>query len=200
MTNVAIDAEPRDDFGKGAARKLRAAGRVPAVVYGHESDVRHVSLPAHELELALVKPKVVLVVSIDGDSLTVAPRQVQRDPVRRVIEHVDLVILSASEQRERAAEAQLMQLAEEAALEAGLEPVSVVEAAQAAVARGVKPADAIDIAVDEVKAHLVAQAEAAAASAAVEDAAESAEAAEAASEAASESAESSEAAESSDEG
>ena len=190
MTNVAIVGTPRDDFGKGAARKLRAKGQVPAVIYGHESDVRHVSLPAHELDLALVKTKVVLEVSLVGETIIVAPRQVQRDPVRRIIEHLDLVLLSASEVRERAAEARMMDLAAEAAAEAGLESVAVVEAAQAAVARGIKPADAIDIAVEEVKAHMIAQAEAAAQAGAADaeaDAAESA-AASAASTAASEAA------------
>ena len=101
MTNVAIAAVPRDDFGKGVARKLRAAGLVPAVIYGHESEVRHVSLPAHELNMALTKTKVVLEVVVDGATLVVAPRQIQRDPVRRIIEHVDLVLLSDKEQRER---------------------------------------------------------------------------------------------------
>jgi len=177
MTNVPIAAEPRDDFGKGAARRLRRDGRVPAVVYGHESDVRHVSLPAHDLELALVKPKVTLELSLGGETLMVAPRQLQRDPVRRVIEHVDLVLLSATEMREREAEARLMVLAEEAAVEAGLDSLAVVEAAQAAVASGVRPADAIDVAIEQVKAALAAQAEAAAAAAAAEDAAASAESA-----------------------
>jgi len=190
MTNIAIVGTPRDDFGKGAARKLRAKGQVPAVIYGHESDVRHVSLPAHELNMALVKTKVVLEVSVDGETIIVAPRQVQRDPVRRIIEHLDLVLLSQSEVRERVAEARMMDLAAEAAAEAGLESVAVVEAAQAAVARGIKPADAIDIAVEEVKAHMLAQAEAAAQAGAADaeaDAAESA-AASAASTAASEAA------------
>ena len=190
MTNIAIVGTPRDDFGKGAARKLRAKGQVPAVIYGHESDVRHVSLPAHELNMALVKTKVVLEVSVDGETIIVAPRQVQRDPVRRIIEHLDLVLLSQSEVRERVAEARMMDLAAEAAAEAGLESVAVVEAAQAAVARGIKPADAIDIAVEEVKAHMLAQAESAAQAGAADaeaDAAESA-AASAASTAASEAA------------
>jgi large subunit ribosomal protein L25 len=177
MTNVAIVGTPRDDFGKGAARKLRAKGQVPAVIYGHESDVRHVSLPAHELDLALVKTKVVLEVSLDGETIIVAPRQVQRDPVRRIIEHLDLVLLSQSEVRERVAEARMMDLASEAAAEAGLESVAVVEAAQAAVARGIKPADAIDIAVEEVKAHMIAQAEAAAQAGAADAEADAAESA-----------------------
>ncbi len=175
MTNVAIAAVPRDDFGKGVARKLRAAGLVPAVIYGHESEVRHVSLPAHELNMALTKTKVVLEVVVDGATLVVAPRQIQRDPVRRIIEHVDLVLLSDKEQRERAAEARLIDLAEEAAIEAGLDPMAVAEAAQAAVARGIRPADAIEVALDDVRAAQLAQAESAAANAAAEDAADAAD-------------------------
>ena len=171
MTNVTIIAEPRDQFGKGVARKLRAAGRVPAVIYGHESQVRHVSLPAHDLDLALVKAMVVLDVDVDGTVVTVAPRQVQRDPVRRIIEHVDLVLLSEAEQKERAAEARLIELAEEAAVEAGLDPLAVAEAAQALVHSGVRPAAAVDQAIEEVKAAILAQAEAAAAAASAEDAA-----------------------------
>jgi large subunit ribosomal protein L25 len=151
------------------------------VIYGHEADVVHVSLPAHDLELALVKPRVVLEVAVTGgQTITAAPRQIQRDPVRRIIEHVDLVLLSGSEVREREAEGRLIVLAEEAAAEHGLEAVSVAEAAQAAVDRGVKAADAIDVAVAEVKAHMLAQAEPAAADVAAEDAAEATEAAEAA--------------------
>ena len=171
MTNVAILAESRDQFGKGVARKLRAAGRVPAVIYGHESQVRHVSLPAHDLDLALVKAMVVLDVNIDGTVVTVAPRQIQRDPVRRIIEHLDLVLLSEAEQKERAAEARLIELAEEAAVEAGLDPLAVAEAAQALVHEGVRPAAAVDQAIEEVKAAILAQAEAAAAAADAEDAA-----------------------------
>ena len=178
MTNVSIIAVVRDDFGKGAARKLRARGLVPAVIYGHESDVRHVSLPAHELNLALVKPRVVLDVVVEGaETITAAPRQIQRDPVRRIIEHVDLVLLSAAEVREREAEARLIVLAEEAAIEAGLDPMTVAEHAQAAVDAGVSPSKAIDQAIEEVKAIQVAQAEAANAAADAQDAADAAGAA-----------------------
>ena len=171
MTNIAITAEPRDEFGKGAARRLRREGRIPAVIYGHDTEVKHVSLPGHELDLALVKPRVVLDVELDGTVVTAAPRQIQRDPVRRIIEHLDLVVLSKAEARERDAEGALIVLAEAAAVEEGLDAVSVAEAAQAAVDSGVKPADAIAIAVAEVKAHLVAQAETNVATEAAEEAA-----------------------------
>ncbi len=97
MTQVSITAEPRSDFGKGAARRSRRAGLVPAVIYGHGQDVQHVALPDHALSLALRKPGVVLEVVLDGTTHLVAPRDVQRDPVKRVIEHVDLVVVSKKE-------------------------------------------------------------------------------------------------------
>ncbi|MBU6279006.1 MAG: 50S ribosomal protein L25 [Actinomycetales bacterium] len=94
---VAIAAEARSDFGKGAARRLRRAGRIPAVVYGKGKDLKHISLPGHELELALRDPRVVLVVSIDGASLLTRAQEIQRDPVRRNLEHVDLVVIDRTE-------------------------------------------------------------------------------------------------------
>jgi large subunit ribosomal protein L25 len=97
VTQVSITAEPRSDFGKGAARRSRRAGLVPAVIYGHGQDVQHVALPDHALSLALRKPGVVLEVVLDGTTHLVAPRDVQRDPVKRVIEHVDLVVVSKKE-------------------------------------------------------------------------------------------------------
>ena len=178
MAEISINGVRRTEFGKGASRRARRDGLVPAVIYGHESDVRHVSLPAHELNLALVKPRVVLDVVVEGaETITAAPRQIQRDPLRRIIEHVDLVLLSAAEVREREAEARLIVLAEEAAIEAGLDPMTVAEHAQSAVDSGVSPSKAIDQAIEEVKAIQVAQAEAANAAADAQDAADAAGAA-----------------------
>lgn len=172
MPDVSISAESRSDFGKGAARRLRRSGAVPAVIYGNGTELRHVSLPGHDLMLALKKPKVTLSVQLGGESVTVAPRQVQRDPVRQVIEHVDLVVISAAEARERAAEAEAIVAAEAAAEEAGLDPVMVAEHAAAAIEAGAKPADAIAQALTEVEAINRANAAAAAAAGAAEDAAE----------------------------
>lgn len=177
MPDVSISAESRSDFGKGAARRLRRSGAVPAVIYGNGTELRHVSLPGHDLMLALKKPKVTLAVQLGGESVTVAPRQVQRDPVRQVIEHVDLVVISAAEARERAAEAEAIVAAEAAAEEAGLDPMMVAEHAAAAIEAGAKPADAIAQALAEVEAINRANAAAAAAAGAAEDAAEAAEAA-----------------------
>ncbi|MGE3813499.1 MAG: 50S ribosomal protein L25, partial [Candidatus Nanopelagicales bacterium] len=106
MDQVSIKAEPRSDFGKGAARRSRRAGLVPAVIYGHGQELRHVALPDHDLALALRNPGVVLNVEIEGDKVLVAPRDVQRDPVKRVLEHVDLVIVTKKEADAIAAEAE----------------------------------------------------------------------------------------------
>jgi large subunit ribosomal protein L25 len=116
--NIRLEAEPRSDFGKGAARRLRRAGRIPVVVYGNGTELLHLSLPGHELEQALRKPKVTLEI-VQGSTATLTkPRDVQRDPVRRTIEHVDLIIVTASEARERAAEAEVLVAEAAAAAEA----------------------------------------------------------------------------------
>lgn len=116
--NITLDAEPRSDFGKGAARRLRREGRIPAVLYGGSAELVHLSLPGHELEQALRKPMVTLEI-VQGSQKTLAkPRDVQRDPVRRSIEHVDLIVVSATEARERAAEAEVLVAEAAAAAEA----------------------------------------------------------------------------------
>ena len=74
---VAITAEPRSDFGKGAARRIRRSGLVPAVIYGHGQEIQHVALPDHDLALALRKPGVVLQVSLEGKTTLVAPKDVK---------------------------------------------------------------------------------------------------------------------------
>jgi len=114
VAQVAIKAESRSDFGKGAARRTRRAGLVPAVIYGKGEEPRHVALPDHDLTLALRHPGLVLEVELEGSKVLVAPRDVQRDPVKRIIEHIDLVLLSKSEAAERIEEGK----AAEAALEA----------------------------------------------------------------------------------
>ena len=91
MPEVRIKAEPRTEFGKGAARRTRRAGRVPAVIYGHGSQARHLSLPEHELMLALKTPNALLRIEGLGRAGLALPKAVQRDPIRGVIEHVDLI-------------------------------------------------------------------------------------------------------------
>jgi large subunit ribosomal protein L25 len=92
-----ISAERRESFGKGAARKLRAAGRIPAVIYGHGSDPVHISLPAHETALIIRKANAVLDLDIAGAAQLALVKDVQKDPVRQIIEHVDLLLVRSGE-------------------------------------------------------------------------------------------------------
>jgi large subunit ribosomal protein L25 len=92
VPEVRIEAEPRTEFGKGAARRTRRAGRVPAVIYGHGAEVRHLSLPQHELMLALKTPNVLIrLEGLPGRAGLALPKAVQRDPLKGSIEHVDLI-------------------------------------------------------------------------------------------------------------
>jgi len=124
VAQVSITAVPRSDFGKGAARRTRREGLVPAVVYGQGKEPQHVSLPTHELTLALRHPGLVLEVTLEGKKLLVAPRDVQRDPVRRILEHIDLVLITAAEAEERVEAGIAAEAAAEAAHEAELEAAS----------------------------------------------------------------------------
>jgi large subunit ribosomal protein L25 len=92
VPEVRIEAELRTEFGKGAARRTRRAGRVPAVIYGHGAEVRHLSLPQHELMLALKTPNVLIrLEGLPGRAGLALPKAVQRDPLKGGIEHVDLI-------------------------------------------------------------------------------------------------------------
>ncbi|CAB4335815.1 unannotated protein [freshwater metagenome] len=101
----ALVAEARSDFGKGAARRLRRDGKVPAVVYGHGITPIHIALDAHTLRLTLRKKVTSLEIVLNGKTETVAPRDLQIDPVTRGIEHVDLVYVTAAEAASLAREA-----------------------------------------------------------------------------------------------
>lgn len=97
MPEVRIQAEHRTEFGKGAARRVRRAGRVPAIIYGHGADTRHLSLPEHELMLALKTPNALFRLEGLGAAELALPKAVQRDPLKGVIEHVDLVVVRRGE-------------------------------------------------------------------------------------------------------
>jgi large subunit ribosomal protein L25 len=93
-----IPAVSRTEFGKGAARRTRRAGLVPAVLYGHGTDPVHLSLPGHELLLALRVANAVLEISVDeGPTQLALAKQVQRNPIKGNIEHLDLVIVRRGE-------------------------------------------------------------------------------------------------------
>jgi large subunit ribosomal protein L25 len=151
VTNVEITAEPRTDFGKGAARRLRRSGNVPAVIYGSGMELTHVALDEHSIDLALRKPRVVLNVNYGGTTYLTKPRDVQRDPVKRNLEHVDLIIITKQEAAIRSSYADAVAKAEIAAAEAGYDSASVIMALEEAVARGEDPLEAVDHAVEDVK-------------------------------------------------
>ncbi|GAA2089574.1 50S ribosomal protein L25/general stress protein Ctc [Pseudolysinimonas kribbensis] len=92
-----LTAEPRTQFGKGAARKIRALGKIPAVIYGHGTDPQHVTLPGHEVALIIRKANQVLDLDIAGKSQLALVKDVQKDPVHQVIEHLDLIVVRRGE-------------------------------------------------------------------------------------------------------
>ncbi len=99
MPEVSIAAQPRSEFGKGAARRVRRSQRVPAVLYGHGTPPRHVSLPGHELMRALKSANVLLLLEgLEGGAELALPKAVQRDAVSGALEHVDLLLVRRGEQ------------------------------------------------------------------------------------------------------
>ncbi|MFE6053437.1 50S ribosomal protein L25/general stress protein Ctc [Kitasatospora sp. NPDC056446] len=97
MSEIRIAAETRSEFGKGAARRARRAGFVPGVVYGHGLAPVHLNLPGHDLMMALKTPNALLVVPIEGKDEYVLPKAVQREAIKRTIEHVDLLLVKRGE-------------------------------------------------------------------------------------------------------
>ncbi len=95
--NLTLVAESRSEFGKGAARRARAAGKIPAVLYGHGTEPVHVVLPGHQTALALKHANALLTIKLGDKSELVIARDVQRDAVRRTIDHVDLLIVKKGE-------------------------------------------------------------------------------------------------------
>ena len=92
-----LPAEKRTEFGKGAARRIRRADKVPAVLYGHGTPPLHLSLPGHEAMLALRHSNAVLTLDVEGETHMALAKDVQRDPIKRFIEHVDLVVVRKGE-------------------------------------------------------------------------------------------------------
>ncbi|MFC4223163.1 50S ribosomal protein L25/general stress protein Ctc [Lysinibacter cavernae] len=96
-TTNKVSAELRNSFGKGAARKIRATGKIPAVIYGHGTEPQHVTLPGHEVALIIRKANAVLTLDIEGTDQLALVKDVQRDPVRQIIEHIDLIVVKKGE-------------------------------------------------------------------------------------------------------
>jgi large subunit ribosomal protein L25 len=102
VSETKLIAEPRTEFGKGAARRIRRAHKIPAVVYGHGNEPAHIALPGHQTMLALKHANALLAITIQGgpegtSEILALAKDVQRDPVRHVIEHVDLVLVRQGE-------------------------------------------------------------------------------------------------------
>lgn len=95
-----LDVTVRTEFGKGAARRLRAAGEIPAVLYGHGTEPQHLALPGHKTMLLVRRANALLELNIDGTKQLALVKDVQRDPVLRIIEHIDLLIVKQGERVE----------------------------------------------------------------------------------------------------
>jgi large subunit ribosomal protein L25 len=97
VSEIKLAAAARTEFGKGAARRLRRANQIPAVLYGHGTEPLHVALPGHETMLALKHSNALYSIDLDGTSTLAIVKDVQRDVVRQIIEHVDLLIVRKGE-------------------------------------------------------------------------------------------------------
>jgi large subunit ribosomal protein L25 len=98
VPEVRIAAEPRTEFGKGPSRRIRNSGRVPAVLYGHHSEPRHLTLPGHEVLMAMRTANVLIrLEGLPGGAQLALPKAVQRDPIKGWVEHVDLIVVRRGE-------------------------------------------------------------------------------------------------------
>ena len=98
MPEVRIDATPRTEFGKGPSRRVRRAGKVPAVLYGHHTEPRHLILPGHEVLMALRTPNVLIrLEGLPGGAQLALPKAIQRHAIQGWVEHVDLLVVRRGE-------------------------------------------------------------------------------------------------------
>ncbi len=97
MAEISINGVRRTEFGKGASRRARRDGLVPAVIYGHGEKPQHITLPARELGVALKQSNVLLDISIDGKTELTLPKAIVRHPLKQILEHVDLVLVRRGE-------------------------------------------------------------------------------------------------------
>ncbi|GAB3136895.1 50S ribosomal protein L25/general stress protein Ctc [Marisediminicola antarctica] len=95
--DTTIVAEVRESFGKGAARKMRVLGKIPAVVYGHGTEPQHLALPGHQVALLLRRKNAVLEIKVNGKTQLALVKDVQKDPVKAIIEHIDLIVIRKGE-------------------------------------------------------------------------------------------------------
>ena len=99
MSAEKITAESRTEFGKGAARRIRREHKVPAVIYGHGNEPLHITLPGHETMMALKHggANALLELDLDGKTQLALTKQVQIDPIKRHLEHIDFVVVRKGE-------------------------------------------------------------------------------------------------------
>ncbi len=99
MSEVQLEAEPRTEFGKGAARRTRRAGKIPAVLYGHGTEPQHLALPALEFARVIRENgrNAVLTLKVDGREELALTKTVATHPIRYSIEHVDLLVIRRGE-------------------------------------------------------------------------------------------------------
>jgi large subunit ribosomal protein L25 len=97
MAEISIKGARRSEFGKGASRRIRKAGQVPAVIYGHGTNPIHISLPAKEVMQAIRTSNVLLDIDIEGHVELTLPKSIVRNPLKGHLEHIDLLLVRRDE-------------------------------------------------------------------------------------------------------
>lgn len=97
MAEVSITGAHRNEFGKGASRRIRRDGKVPAVIYGHGEKPTHISLPAREVGIAIKASNVLLNIDLGDKQELVLPKSIVRHPLKGTLEHIDLIIVRRGE-------------------------------------------------------------------------------------------------------
>ena len=97
MAEISIKGARRSEFGKGASRRIRRDGQVPAVIYGHGTNPIHISLPAKEVMQAIKTSNVLLDIDIDGQVELTLPKSIVRNPLKGYLEHIDLLLVRRDE-------------------------------------------------------------------------------------------------------
>jgi large subunit ribosomal protein L25 len=97
MSEQKLAAEVRTEFGKGFARRARMAGQIPAVIYGHGAEPIHITLPAKATTLAVRSANALLSLDVNGEGHLALVKDIQRDPIKQIIEHIDLLTVRQGE-------------------------------------------------------------------------------------------------------
>ncbi|MBT2548457.1 50S ribosomal protein L25/general stress protein Ctc [Arthrobacter sp. ISL-65] len=97
MSEQKLAAEARTEFGKGFARRARMAGQIPAVIYGHGAEPIHITLPAKATTLAVRTANALLSLDLNGEGHLALVKDIQRDPIKQIIEHIDLLTVRQGE-------------------------------------------------------------------------------------------------------